>query len=257
MENVFNPKIKLNEQYDLKGSRVNRTVASDNPEIAKKDLDFRQKIRLGSTRKALVLEQIEKDTLWLQTRNVIDYSLLVGIHFSTTEILDKQQCSYEDPNEISIFKKHNGGMLTIVDAVDFLEMSSLDPNFTLDNSFEDEFLNNNSTSPRSSQPNNNSSPTSIAISNHVEEKPTHTEVLETEEEKYKRWEYNSIAMQQRGHSIVVVYSLGIIDVLTYYDLKKMGEYKIKSLRYANQTFSVLPPKPYRVRYMKYISSIID
>jgi 1-phosphatidylinositol-4-phosphate 5-kinase len=88
MENVFRPEIQLNEQYDLKGSQVNRTVSSDNPEIAKKDLDFRQKIKLGSSRKALVLEQIEKDTLWLQTRNVIDYSLLVGIHFSTTELLD-------------------------------------------------------------------------------------------------------------------------------------------------------------------------
>jgi len=82
---------------------------------------------------------------------------------------------------------------------------------------------------------------------------------ESEEDKYKKWEYATVAMQQRGHSIVIVYFIGLIDILTQYDLKKFGENAIKSLRYGfgNKGISAIPPKPYRIRFMKYISSIID
>ena len=228
MANVFNPKIKINEQYDLKGSTLHRHVSSDDPEIAKKDLDFHHRINLGSSRKALVLEQLEKDTYWLQSKNICDYSLLVGIYFTSTEKMSNKQCIQEDPEEISIFKKHFGGMLSIVDAVEYLEQTSKKSN-----------------SENESPPNDSKN----TIQNVNE--------IESEEEKYKKWEYATVAMNQRGHSLVIIYTLGLIDVLTYYDLKKMGEHTIKSIRYGSQGLSAIPSKPYRVRFMKYVSSIID
>jgi hypothetical protein len=222
MANVFNSQIKINEQYDLKGSTLNRHVSTDDPEVAKKDLDFHHRINLGSSRKALILEQLEKDTYWLQSKNICDYSLLVGIYFSSTEKMSNKLCIQEDQEEISIFKKHFGGMLSIVDAVEYFEQTSKQPTNT---EKKDENTNNNKN--------------------------------ETEEEKYKKWEYATIAMNQRGHSMVIIYTLGLIDVLTYYDLKKMGEHTIKSIRYGSQGLSAIPSKPYRVRFMKYVSSIID
>eukprot|EP01091_Cochliopodium_minus_P004492 TRINITY_DN14382_c0_g1_i1.p1 TRINITY_DN14382_c0_g1~~TRINITY_DN14382_c0_g1_i1.p1 ORF type:complete len:375 (-),score=119.29 TRINITY_DN14382_c0_g1_i1:48-1172(-) len=184
MSNVFDPTIRINEQYDLKGSTQNRHVSSNNPEVAKKDLDFHHKINLGSSRKALVLEQLEKDTFWLQSKNICDYSLLVGIYFTSTEKMSNQQCMLEDNNEISIFKKHFGGMLSILDAVEYLEQTSSLSNNTSDNSGEKE-----EDSPEIDK---------------NENQTNQTNQIESEEEKYKKWEYATVAMQQRGHSLVII-----------------------------------------------------
>lgn len=85
IENVFNADFPLQEQYDLKvinisytfyfslskkfvlqkGSTVDRLVEVEgemNPSIALKDLNFKRKLHLGPQRKALLMEQVEKDT---------------------------------------------------------------------------------------------------------------------------------------------------------------------------------------------------
>jgi 1-phosphatidylinositol-4-phosphate 5-kinase len=68
MANLFdNTSIDIHEQYDLKGSTVNRFVGEKleifNPAVAMKDLDFHRRIRIGPYMKALLLEQAEIDSL--------------------------------------------------------------------------------------------------------------------------------------------------------------------------------------------------
>src|ERR1700689_3240282 len=81
MKNIFDSTLKIQEQYDLKGSTVDRHVESDDPEVALKDLDFKRRIRLGPKMKAKFLEQVENDTKFLERLGICDYSLLVGYHF--------------------------------------------------------------------------------------------------------------------------------------------------------------------------------
>ncbi|KAH3758108.1 phosphatidylinositol-4-phosphate 5-kinase [Pelomyxa schiedti] len=86
MENVFRY-LPVHEQYDLKGSTVDRLVKNvSDPNVALKDQNFKTKIRIGSARKVVLMEQIERDTQFLVTRNICDFSLLVGIHKFTTPI---------------------------------------------------------------------------------------------------------------------------------------------------------------------------
>lgn len=67
MENLFDTNLDIHEQYDLKGSTVNRFVGEKmelfNPSVALKDLDFHRRLRLGPVMKALMLEQAEIDCM--------------------------------------------------------------------------------------------------------------------------------------------------------------------------------------------------
>ncbi len=87
MNNLFPPHRDIHETYDLKGSTVGRElpeekVATD-PRAVMKDLNFIHRSRsldLGPEKRALLTEQIRRDTELLKSINVMDYSLLIGIH---------------------------------------------------------------------------------------------------------------------------------------------------------------------------------
>ncbi len=86
MNNVFQTPLRIHEVYDLKGSSVKRLVSPE--EIAAgtkvlKDVNFdvqRGVIAVGSGASQQLLTQLIKDVDWLRDNNVMDYSLLLGIH---------------------------------------------------------------------------------------------------------------------------------------------------------------------------------
>jgi Ca2+-binding EF-hand superfamily protein len=83
MGNVFSSDVEIHEQFDLKGSTYDRVTDPDDRMVTRKDLDFVNagvKISLGPEGKAEFLEQLGKDCEFLMRLNVIDYSLLLGIH---------------------------------------------------------------------------------------------------------------------------------------------------------------------------------
>lgn len=91
MGNVFHSELKVHEQYDLKGSSIDRLVTLDDEaeldrtpcvcscflscfatvcvekaltapaEIALKDMNLHRRIYIGPRRKAIFLEQVERD----------------------------------------------------------------------------------------------------------------------------------------------------------------------------------------------------
>ncbi|KAF8591368.1 SAICAR synthase-like protein [Ramaria rubella] len=87
MNNLFPPHRDIHETYDLKGSTVGRLYpedkAAENPRAVLKDLNWidRQKqLELGPEKRAFLTEQIRSDLEFLKKVNVMDYSLLVGVH---------------------------------------------------------------------------------------------------------------------------------------------------------------------------------
>lgn len=85
MANMFNTPCEINRRYDLKGSWVGRVTPPDKRErtVALKDVDFQQaheQIRVGEERREKLLAQIKRDSEFLASNNIIDYSLLLGIH---------------------------------------------------------------------------------------------------------------------------------------------------------------------------------
>src|SRR5882762_1079581 len=87
MNNLFPAHKDIHETYDLKGSTVGREYpeekAAQKPRAVLKDLNWINRGRtldLGPEKRALLTEQLRRDSELLKKINVMDYSLLVGIH---------------------------------------------------------------------------------------------------------------------------------------------------------------------------------
>ncbi|KDQ31819.1 hypothetical protein PLEOSDRAFT_1061901 [Pleurotus ostreatus PC15] len=87
MNNLFPPHRDIHETYDLKGSTVGRYYPEEklqqNPRAVLKDVNWIKRgrqLELGPEKRALLEEQLRRDKEFLKVVNVMDYSLLVGIH---------------------------------------------------------------------------------------------------------------------------------------------------------------------------------
>jgi len=86
MKSVFDSDKRIHKIWDLKGSKVGRKAKVG--EAVFKDLDFLEqgtKLEIGPKKKNLVVEQLKKDAIFLANLNIIDYSLLVGVHQRSVE----------------------------------------------------------------------------------------------------------------------------------------------------------------------------
>lgn len=102
--------------YDLKGSTIGRM--SEHGSHVKKDVDFIEErlkkgrlITLGSeNERNTFISSLKNDVVWLQKNNIMDYSLLVGIHDKNRPlvrqtVLNLKSGRFEDVDLSSIAKK--------------------------------------------------------------------------------------------------------------------------------------------------------
>ncbi len=87
MNNLFPPHRDIHQTFDLKGSTVGRNYKEEdlakNPRATLKDLNWlrrHQHLEFGLEKKRIFLEQLHKDVRLLQRLQIMDYSLLVGVH---------------------------------------------------------------------------------------------------------------------------------------------------------------------------------
>lgn len=87
MNNLFPPHRDIHTTFDLKGSTVGRDYREEeldkNPRATLKDLNWlrrQRSLELGIQKKRLFLEQLQRDVILLKRLQIMDYSLLVGIH---------------------------------------------------------------------------------------------------------------------------------------------------------------------------------
>merc|ERR1711974_107826 len=79
LKNVFFTLLPIDEVYDLKGSEYGRTNTEGRGVL--KDLDFKRKLNLTPEMRTKFLAQINADSKFLEELQLIDCSLLVGIHY--------------------------------------------------------------------------------------------------------------------------------------------------------------------------------
>lgn len=103
MASVFDTPQKIHTIYDLKGSTVGRqsTIKEKSSGGVLKDqdlLDDNRKFKFGN-KKEKFMEQIKKDADFLATLNIMDYSLLIGIHdrnLRDTNLVDNNTQSHSN-----------------------------------------------------------------------------------------------------------------------------------------------------------------
>jgi uncharacterized membrane protein len=85
MGNIFNAEVPIHQQYDLKGSTQGRFVKNKAKALIWKDLDLDVELQLSDGWKDRLDRQLTADASFLEQQRVMDYSLLMGIHYKNRE----------------------------------------------------------------------------------------------------------------------------------------------------------------------------
>jgi hypothetical protein len=87
MGNVLPSNKDIHQTFDLKGSMFGRITSDEevkkNPHAVMKDQNWvknKQQLQLGPAKRDILITQLERDVELLQSLNIMDYSLLIGIH---------------------------------------------------------------------------------------------------------------------------------------------------------------------------------
>jgi len=101
--NVFDTLLSIDAVFDLKGSTSKRFVSDKLSTL--KDLNWREPI--WTSQYDDMVRQIEVDSELLQRNNIMDYSLLVGVH--RNPIIGEEE-TYSSPIYRSVFQYAHGGL---------------------------------------------------------------------------------------------------------------------------------------------------
>lgn len=91
MKSVFgNTPLEIHKIWDIKGAKYHGRKAKEN-EFVFKDLDILEenhKIGVGSQKKNAIINQLKKDTAFLSSLGIMDYSLLLGVHDTLQQVTE-------------------------------------------------------------------------------------------------------------------------------------------------------------------------
>jgi len=248
MGNVFPIDKPIHERYDLKGSTRNRFTTDaerQDPNVVLKDLDFinaRRKLQLGDDKKRRLLTQIHKDCELLERLEVIDYSLLIGIHRASTtarkaakpaSMFYKVGCSSADAERRS---RH---------------LSAATP------------------PPARVEPGCTRAASSGAMDSDAQQRAAAVQIVDTvsQEQLHEQITGRSRGLDEPNADVFEnaeppalykeVYYVGVIDILCEYGLKKQLEHHYKAAKHGEkegaQKFSVVDPQQYSTRFQNFIA----
>jgi 1-phosphatidylinositol-4-phosphate 5-kinase len=81
MKSVFNTDKRIDKVWDLKGSLVGRKAKEGESVFKDQDLlDEKFKVKIGPEKKKLFMAQLKSDVTFLAKLDIMDYSLLLGMH---------------------------------------------------------------------------------------------------------------------------------------------------------------------------------
>lgn len=233
MNNLFPPHKDIHETFDLKGSTVGRVYpeekAQKNPRAVLKDLNWIDRgktLELGPEKRALFTEQLRRDSELLKAINVMDYSLLVGIHHmrrGNKENVRSNTLKVFSPTVPSIHRKSTVKGSRSPEAIAMRRaMRESDP------------------------------------------KRLGSAVLQLPEEDtgdrqqfiFYRDDGGLQATDEANQPLDTLYYLGIIDILTPYKSLKKVEHFLKGLSADRHKISPVPPAEYADRFFSFMKVII-
>ena len=246
MENIFHSidQLKIHEKYDLKGSTVGRRVIKgDSVSVGSsvlKDLDLDKKVYVGPDNKTAIMDQLQKDTAFLKSVGIMDYSLLLGIHDHERD---------ENRRVVSAGSFATGGF-EVVDSLGGSERPSLKDQLFL--SREETFI-------------------PVEVSPWFRQDfgglrsytPRHPIYHRGDAQLARQASENDFPRTYDGVSIdripVATYYFGIVDILQQYNVRKKLEHfwKTSITRLDPHGISAVEPNEYRQRFLRFISTVFE
>ncbi|CAN4121480.1 unnamed protein product [Withania somnifera] len=247
MGNMFYTELRIHRRFDLKGSSLGRSA--DKVEIDEntilKDLDLNYCFYPELSWREALLRQIEIDSKFLEEQNIMDYSLLLGVHYRAPQHLQSL---------ISRSRRSTTDGLEIVAEEESLEDEILPQGLVL--------------VPRGSED-------SVVVGPHVRGSRLRASSATGDAEvdlllpgtarlqiqlgvnMPARAEYIPKEGQtQVFHEVYdVVLYLGIIDILQEYNTSKKLEHAYKSFQFDSVSISAVDPTYYSERFLEFIQKV--
>ncbi|MBA0824151.1 hypothetical protein Goarm_020833 [Gossypium armourianum] len=243
MGNMFCTELRIHRRYDLKGSSQGRSA--DNVEIDEnttlKDLDLNYCFYLEPSWRDALLRQIEIDSKFLEAQCIMDYSLLLGVHYRAPQHL-RPLMSYNRTDGLGSVAEEEEDEIT-----NYPQGLVLVPRGTDDNS--------------------------VVAGPHIRGRRLRASAVGDEEVDLllpgtARLQIQlGVNMPARAEQIpgkeenmfhesydVVLY-LGIIDILQEYNMTKKIEHAYKSLQFDSLSISAVDPTFYSERFLQFIQKV--
>ncbi|OVA10602.1 Phosphatidylinositol-4-phosphate 5-kinase [Macleaya cordata] len=227
MGNLFCSEYRIHRRFDLKGSSHGRTTDKPEGEIDEtttlKDLDLNFVFRLQKSWFEELIRQIDRDCEFLEAERIMDYSLLVGLHFREDYPGDKAGMSpFVSPSGKTDSAVAQGGRFFGAELQDMDRiLSGRKPLIRLGANM-----------------------------------PARAEqVPRIDFDPYTPFGSGNSIASCSGEVYDVVLYFGIIDILQDYDISKKLEHAYKSLQADPTSISAVDPKLYSKRFRDFVRRI--
>ncbi|KAK2971005.1 hypothetical protein RJ640_023437 [Escallonia rubra] len=231
MGNLFCSEYRIHRRFDLKGSSHGRTTDKPEGEIDEnttlKDLDLNFVFRLQQNWFQELIKQIDRDCEFLEAEKIMDYSLLVGLHFRDNNTGDKMG--------LSPFLLRNG------------KDSYQNEKFMRGYRFLEAELQDMDRVLAGRKPLIRLGANMPARAERVARK--------SDFDQYTPGGFSNLTPSRSGEVYEVVLYFGIIDILQDYDISKKLEHAYKSLQADPTSISAVDPKLYSKRFRDFIGRI--
>uniref|UniRef100_A0ACD5Y3I6 Uncharacterized protein n=1 Tax=Avena sativa TaxID=4498 RepID=A0ACD5Y3I6_AVESA len=229
MGNLFCSDHRIHRRYDLKGSSYGRQSDKFEQEIDEattlKDLDLDFVFRMQQSRHKQLHEQLRRDCMFLESEGIMDYSLLVGVHFRDDIPASKMGLSTSTTSpELS------ANMLTACHSSVSMPkpcLSAIDLDKT----------------PDHRKP-------LAGLGARLPARAEHTS-----RSKIDSFLFGGGGRSKNREAYEVVLYFGIIDILRDYDISKKLEHAYKSLRADPDLISAVDPKLYSQRFWNFMCRV--
>ncbi|RWR75004.1 Phosphatidylinositol-4-phosphate 5-kinase [Cinnamomum micranthum f. kanehirae] len=248
MGNMFCTELRIHRRFDLKGSSLGRSA--DNVEIDEntilKDLDLNYCFYLEPSWREALLEQIEIDSRFLESQHIMDYSLLLGVHYRAPHHLRPLASNRQN--------RLTDGLAIVAEDAEEEEISNYPQGLVL--------------IPRGTDEN------SVVVGPHIRGSRLRASAAGDEEVDLllpgtarlqiqlgvnmpARAEHiPSKEKTQLFHEVYdVVLYLGIIDILQEYNMSKKVEHAVKSIQFDSLSISAVDPMFYSQRFLEFIQKV--
>ncbi|KAJ3672951.1 hypothetical protein LUZ60_006325 [Juncus effusus] len=241
MGNMFCTELRIHKRYDLKGSTQGRFTKkqNSNEKTTLKDLDLNYVFYIEKSWRESLFKQISVDCMFLESQKIIDYSILLGIHFrapthlkslsdheieqtanpSTSNCSERMQIVAHEPGASAPGSHIRGSMVRAsqfgLEEVDLLLPGTARLRVQLGVNM----------------------PARACI------KDQNKKSESSEDDPFEVYD-------------VVLY-LGIIDILQEYNLKKKAEHALKSLKFDPSSISAVEPRFYAQRFISFLEKVFQ
>ncbi|KAL9426849.1 hypothetical protein AB3S75_033600 [Citrus x aurantiifolia] len=241
MGNMFCTELRIHRRFDLKGSSLGRST--DNIEIDEnttlKDLDLNYCFYLEPSWREDLLKQIEIDSKFLEAQQIMDYSLLLGVHYRAPQHLRSLTTIREDG--LGIVAEEEDEISNYPQGLVLVPRGTDDSSVIAGPHIRGSRLRASSAGDEEVDlllPGTARLQIQLGVN-----MPARAEQIPGKQEDLFHQSYD-----------VVLY-LGIIDILQEYNMSKKIEHAYKSLQFDSLSISAVDPTFYSHRFLEFIEKV--